>query len=94
MAVTARNTYLFAVLPAEVMLPEEVAAGYMTLAGMIPADRTNFTTSLQNHQLCESTCTAQRRCVGFTTDLSPTNCWLCIRPKTPIPMRAAFISVY
>ena len=76
--VTAQNTYTFAVLPAtaEDGAVREEETGYKILAGLIPADRTNFTKALTNHQVCESMCNASTLCRGYTTDQTPKNCWL------------------
>ena len=49
---------------------------YRAFPGLIPADRTNFTASLQGHAVCEAQCNASAACVGYTTDQTATNCWL------------------
>ena len=82
---SASNDYTFAVvsalggeqeLPAfseKAMLP---TSSYRAFPGLIPADRTNFTASLQGHAVCEAQCNASAACVGYTTDQTATNCWL------------------
>jgi hypothetical protein len=61
------------------------ATAYRTLPGLIPADRTNFTAYLQNHALCAADCSNSSACVGYTTDATPSNCWLYDSVKALVP---------
>eukprot|EP01043_Picozoa_sp_COSAG02_P042943 COSAG02_NODE_3696_length_6372_cov_2.297306_4_plen_405_part_00 len=74
----ASNDYTFGLVkPTELHVAEVLrASAYVNFPGLIPADRTNYTASLQGRAVCEARCNATATCVGYTTDQTATNCWL------------------
>jgi hypothetical protein len=74
MPVPAQQTYTFAVVSK--VHPQQRASAYRTFPHLIPTDRTRYTYSFEDHKICESTCDHDTACVGYTTDATPTNCWL------------------
>ena len=56
----ASNDYIFGLVePTELHVSEGPrASAYINFPGLIPADRTNFTASLQGRAVCESRCNA------------------------------------
>lgn len=72
----ATNVYTFGVDAQPGPTPTSTPATYRKFPGLIPVHRTNFTDFLHGHAACEITCSNRSACVGYTTDQTPSNCWL------------------
>eukprot|EP00040_Diaphanoeca_grandis_P024326 m.133582 g.133582 ORF g.133582 m.133582 type:complete len:1057 (-) comp29683_c0_seq3:38-3208(-) len=49
---------------------------YVQHDNLIPSDRNNFTKTLSGFEVCQTVCSMDQNCVGFTMDSSRTECWL------------------